>query len=227
MVSGMHQISGYLSGLLTIVMVLPYVRDILRGKTRPVRAAWFIWTVLGVIAFSSQYAKGATTSLLLPAGQTIAVFVVFLFSLRFGVGGFTRRDLGALVAAAVGLILWGITREPALALTFVILANSMGAALVLSKAYSNPFSETLSTWLISGVSGIFGFFAVRELTPALVAYPLYIMVTNLAIAGVIVFRRRRIVIRPDPPPDHRSPLVTTSPARWPPRTRCPPSPRRT
>ncbi|KKT58129.1 MAG: hypothetical protein UW52_C0064G0012 [Candidatus Gottesmanbacteria bacterium GW2011_GWA1_44_24b] len=59
----MLQTFGLLSAVIFPISYFPYVRDTLRGKTKPERASWFIWATLGAIAFFSQLAKGATDSL--------------------------------------------------------------------------------------------------------------------------------------------------------------------
>ena len=173
-------------------MVVPYIRDIFLLKTKPVRASWFIWTALGAIAFFSQLAKGATDSLWLVGGQTLAVLIVFLLSLKFGVGGLTKRDIKALIGAAVGLVLWYITDEPLWELFIVIVIDAIGAILTIIKSYDDPESETLSTWFMSGTSGILGALAVGSLNPILLVYPVYLMVANYAVVGAILFGRRRI-----------------------------------
>lgn len=177
----MLQIFGYVSALLSIVMIFPYIRDIFRLETKPERASWFIWTILGFIAFFSQLAKGATDSLWLTVGQTGSVLIIFLLSLKYGYGGLGKRDLRALAGAGIGLILWYITSEASFALFFVIFVDSIGTLLTVLKAYQDPGSETLSTWVISGTSGIFGMLAVGSLNPILLAYPLYLTLANYAV----------------------------------------------
>ena len=189
----MLQIFGYFSALLSIIMIAPYIRDIFRLETKPERGSWFIWTVLGFIAFFSQLAKGATDSLWLTAGQTAAVFIIFLLSFKYGHGGLEKRDLRALIGSGIGLILWYITREAAIALIFVILVDGIGTLLTLLKAYEDPGSETLSTWAISGTSGIFGMLAVGSFNFVLLAYPFYIMLANYAIVGAILFGKRHMI----------------------------------
>lgn len=182
---------GYISALLSIVMVFPYIRDIFKLETKPERGSWFIWTILGFIAFFSQLAKGATDSLWMTGGQTAAVLVIFLLSLKYGYGGFGKRDLQGLAGAGVGLFLWYITREAAYALIFVILVDGIGTLLTAIKSYNDPESETLSTWVISGTSGIFGMMAVGSLDLILLAYPLYIMLANYLIVATITLGKRR------------------------------------
>src|SRR5665213_1725997 len=116
----MDQLFGYTAGILSAVCYIPYFRDILLRKTKPERASWLIWMVLGVIAFFSQLNKGATDSLWLTGIQTIGVVITFLLSLKFGVGGFTKNDYIALLFAALGLVAWYVTKEAAFALYIVI-----------------------------------------------------------------------------------------------------------
>lgn len=188
----MLQIFGYISAVLSIVMIIPYIRDIFRLETKPERGSWFIWTVLGLIAFISQLSKGATDSLWLTAGQTVSVLVIFLLSIKYGYGGLGKRDIQGLLGAGVGLLLWYLTREAAFALIFVILIDSIGTYLTAIKSYSDPESETLSTWVISGTSGIFGMLAVGSFNFILLAYPFYIMLANYAIVGAIFLGKKRI-----------------------------------
>ncbi|MBT4856699.1 hypothetical protein HON52_00745 [Candidatus Uhrbacteria bacterium] len=164
----------------------------MQRKTRPKRASWFIWAVLGFIAFFSQFAKGATDSLWLTGGQTFAVFVVVVLSIKYGVGGFTKRDVTALIAAFVGLIIWYITSEAAFALFIVIGIDSIGSILTFIKSYHEPASETLSTWFMSSVSGFFGTLAVGSLSFTLLAYPLYIGIANLLIVVAILLGRKNL-----------------------------------
>lgn len=189
----MLNIFGYISAILSILMIAPYIRDIFLKKTKPERASWFIWTVLGFIAFFSQFAKGASSSLWLTTGQTIAVLIVFLLSIKYGVGGLTNRDIKALIAASVGLVLWYLTNEASYALIIVILIDATGTLLTVLKGYKEPETETMSTWIISGTSGIFGALAVGMINPILLAYPLYIVIANYTVVGAMVLGKKKLL----------------------------------
>ena len=187
----MLQIFGYISALLSIIMIFPYIRDILQKKTKPERGSWLIWTVLGAIAFFSQMAKGATDSLWLTAGQTLAVFIVFLLSIKYGYGGVEKRDTKALFGAGVGLLLWYLTKDAAYALLIIILVDAIGTFLTAIKSYKDPGSETLSTWVLSGTSGIFGMLAVGNFDLILLVYPFYIVIANFSVVAAILLGRRK------------------------------------
>jgi hypothetical protein len=187
----MTLIFGYTAAALSILMAVPYVRDILYGKTKPERASWIIWTALGGIAFFSQFAKGATDSLWLTGGQTVAVLIILLLAIPYGVGGLTKRDGIALLAAGFGLLLWYFTKEAAWALLIVIAIDSIGTMLTAMKIYADPGSETLLTWIMSGTSGIFGLLAVGHIEWILLAYPLYIAIANYTIVVASFAGRRK------------------------------------
>lgn len=187
----MLQIFGYISAALSIIMIIPYVRDIFTKNTKPERASWLIWTVLTSIAFFSQLAKGATDSLWLTGGQTLAVLIVFILSLKYGVGGLTQRDMTALIGAAIGLVIWYFTKEPAYALLISILIDSIGTLLTVIKSYQEPETETVSTFVMSGTSGIFGALAVGSWSGILLTYPFYIIIANYSIVAAILLGKRK------------------------------------
>ena len=58
-------ILGLAAGLIGVFDTIPYVRDTLRGATRPHRGTWLIWGVLAIVVCLSQYADGASWSLVM------------------------------------------------------------------------------------------------------------------------------------------------------------------
>jgi len=186
----MLQVFGYVSAILSIIMIIPYIWDILHKKAQPERGSWLIWTVLGSISFFSQMAKGATYSLWFTGTQTVAVLIILLFSIKYGYGGLAKRDTKALIGAGVGLVLWYLTKEAAIALFIVIMVDAIGVYLTTIKSYEHPESETLTMWLMSSASGFFGMLAVGGFNPILLLYPFYIVMANLVVVAAILLGRR-------------------------------------
>jgi len=182
---------GLIAGVLGFVCCIPYIRDILLKKTKPERASWLIWTVLGGISFLSQLAKGASNSLWMTGADTLGVAITFILALRYGIGGLTSRDIKALLVALIGLVLWYFTKEPAFALIIVILVDGAGAVLTILKAYADPSSETMSTWFLSGLSGFVAAFAVGSFNWILLSYPIYIGIANWSVIGAMLLGKRK------------------------------------
>lgn len=177
----MAEVFAILSGIVVLIGGPPYLMDILKGKTRPQRTTWFIWSVQGLIAFGSQVGLGAHWSLVFAGLNAAGNLTVFLLSLKFGVGGWKRIDMAALVIACVGLIISIAARAPFIALLGVILADFAGVVPTVRKTFLMPKSETSITWLALGTSSLLAIGSVGAWRFSLLLYPAYMAFVNYAV----------------------------------------------
>ncbi len=183
---------GLLSGLLSTVAYVPYIIDTLRRRTSPDRACWLIWSTLGSIAFFSQVYEGASASLLFAGVQVSGTIIVFLLSIKFGAGEYlSRKNQRILLVAALGLVAWYTTENAAYALAITISISLLGGAVTVHKAYLDPDSETLSTWVVALIASICAVLSVGKLDLTLLAYPLYLLTLYTAIVVAMVLGRMR------------------------------------
>lgn len=183
---------GYLSALASTMAFAPYIIDTLKRRTQPQRCSWFIWSVLGTIAFFSQNFEGATTSLWFAGAQVSGTIVISLLSIRFGVGGILNKaDLAVLALAGLGLYAWYVTETAVYALAITISISLLGGSITIMKAFHRPNGETLTTWCLSLVGAVFALLAVGHLNWVLLAYPLYLLTLNSAIVLALALGRRR------------------------------------
>jgi hypothetical protein len=84
---------GLLAGVVGVADTIPYVRDTVRGRTRPHRGTWLIWSILAIVVCRSQRADGGSWSLIMAAAQAILTSIIFLLSIRRGEGHHLRRRL--------------------------------------------------------------------------------------------------------------------------------------
>jgi hypothetical protein len=194
--------AGLAAAALSLIDPLPYLQDVVRGTTRPQRGTWCIWTVLGVTAFLSQWAGGATWSQLMlgrhaaRGSQTLQVWV------SPGGGGCGPVDVALTSVAAVGVAGWLATSQPLVGTVCVIVADLAAFALMLPKTWRDPGSETLSTFVLAAAAGGLGAVAVGSLRPALLLYPTYYALVNGTTAAVIHLRRTTLATaEPTPIPE--------------------------
>ena len=187
---------GLLAGVVGIADTIPYVRDTIRGSTRPHRGTWLIWSVLAIVVCLSQRADGATWSLIMAAAQAVLTGAIFLLSIRRGEGGLSPADVLMLTLAGGGVIGWIVADEPVIATACVVAADLIGAAMMVPKTYRDPGSETLATFALASLSGALATGAVGTLDPSLLLYPVYYCLANGALAVLIRQRRRRLASRP-------------------------------
>jgi hypothetical protein len=186
---------GVLAGVVGIADTIPYVRDTIRGSTRPHRGTWLIWSVLAIVVFLSQRADGATWSLIMAAAQAVLTGAIFLLSIRRGEGGLSPADVLMLALASGGVIGWIVADEPVIATACVVAADLIGAAMMVPKTYRDPGSETLATFALASLSGALAVGAVGTLDPSLLLYPVYYCLANGALAVLIHHRRRLLASR--------------------------------
>ena len=114
----------------------------------------------------AQGADGARWSLVPLVVQATGSCLVLALSVRLGQGGLSRVDLGLLVLAALGLAGWLSVDEPAIATACVVVADLLAALMMVPKAWRDPHSETLSTFVLASASGALTAMAVGSLVAA-------------------------------------------------------------
>jgi hypothetical protein len=191
---------GLLGGVLAVIDPVPYVRDIVRGTTRPHRGTWLIWSVLGCTALASNWAAGGAWSLVVLVVQATSTVLVFALAVRRGVGGVSRGELALIGLAGAGVVGWAVSSEPLTATVFVVLADVVAAVMMVPKTWRDPWSETPSTYALSAGSGVCCTLAVGQLAADLLTYPVYFTLVNLSVTLLILGRRRclRRGVRPLP-----------------------------
>ena len=186
---------GVLAGVIGIADTIPYVRDTLRGATRPHRGTWLIWGVLAVVVCLSQYADGASWSLIMAGVQAVLTSLIFLLSIRRGEGGLSPAEVVMIAIAAAGVIGWLLADEPLVATGCVVAADIIGAAMMVPKTYRDPESETLVTFVFASVGGALAAGAVGALDFSLLLYPVYYCLVNGALA-LLIHHRRAVLAGP-------------------------------
>jgi hypothetical protein len=189
---------GVLAGAIGVADTVPYVRDILRGGTRPHRGTWLIWGVLAIVVCLSQRADGASWSLIMAGTQAVVTGFIFLLAIRRGEGGVSASERIMIAVAGVGIIGWIAVHEPIVATACVIAADLIGAAMMVPKTYRDPGSETLATFAFASFGGALAAGAVGVLDISLLLYPIYFCLVNGAIA-LLIHQRRGCRRSPDAP----------------------------
>lgn len=185
----MYQIIGIVSGLLIITASIPYMIDIVRGRTKPQRMAWVIFLTLSAISFFAQITEGATGSLWFALVMFVQAIMIFFLTMKFGVGGHSKIDIISLLLSLLILAVWGLTQSAALAIICTVSVNTIGKVLVAIKCYKQPNTEYLPTWVISFMASTLAVISVGSLDWILMLPALQNAVTVGMIALVIISRR--------------------------------------
>lgn len=181
--------AGQLAAVFSILAYLTYIIAALKGKNRPSRASWFIWTVVGFIIATSYYYSGATTTLWVPVSNCIGQLVIFLLALKYGTKGWSSFDTLCITGALGGLALWGIFNTPLVALLANIFVDFMGALPTIKKTWKKPQEENCLSWLLFTLTNGTNILALNTWDFGVVILPVYLFAVSLTVT-VLIFRQK-------------------------------------
>lgn len=176
------QLLGQAAAILAFVGLIPYIRSILRGETKPNRASWFIWLIINCSLVASYHSSGATTTIWLNLAYVITTSTIFILSLKYGVGGYTKLDISCLVGAGAGLYLWWLTKNPLTALYLNVFVDALGFIPTIKKAYLQPKTENKLSWNISTLSNALNVTALTSWQFKIALFPVYNFIFNAIVA---------------------------------------------
>ena len=175
--------------LLTVVAFFPYIRDMFLRKTTPHLYTWLIWGITQGTAVFGMIAGGGAVASISFAVATVLVLFVCVCSLRYGTKHITRFDTTLLFVALGAIVLWWFLDNPLLSVVLVTAVDLIGYVPSIKKAYKEPQSETLSTWVLFSIGNIFAILALSEFNFLTLTYMGAITLGNMAIVGVLTYRR--------------------------------------
>ena len=184
-------IAGKMAGIISLIAGIPYILAILRGQTKPNRATWSIWFVVGCLVGVSYYSSGARDTMWVPITYIIMPFIITILSFKYGEGGWTRFDRCCLLGAGMTLVSWWMFDSPLITLIANLFIDFMGGLPTIRKSYYEPEKEDRLAWTLMFISNIANLFAVKQWIFAIAIYPVYMFMVSGLIA-VLVLRKSTI-----------------------------------
>lgn len=174
-------IAGKLAGIISLAAYVPYILSIFRKETKPNRASWIIWAIVSSIIALSYREAGASYAFLAPVGYVIGSTIVFILSIRYGVGGWTPFDRRCLIGAAISLVVWRIFNSPMSALLINLFINLLGTLPTLRKVWYQPETENKVFWSLVLLGTLVNLFAVEKWIFSMAVYP----VSMIFLIGIV------------------------------------------
>jgi hypothetical protein len=166
-----------------------YVRDMIRGKSKPNLVTWGLW------AFAPLIATGAALSANADLWATLRIFIsgfspllVFLaaFFVKQGYWKLSKFDYVCGVLSLVALGVWILADSPILAILLAAIADLFATVPTVHKAWKYPETETLYTYFV-------GIFAASIIIPAIpiwnienAAFQIYLLVANTTMFFIVL-----------------------------------------
>lgn len=179
------------SSLVTL-SVIPYIKDIIKGKARPRFISWLIWTILLGLTAIVSWQEGQMASGVLSTASALACLAVTILAIRRVSLKMTRMEYFTLIGAAIGIVLWVLFDDPMLVLMTAVTVDGVAYLPTYVNGWRNPHHESLTMFVVSGVgSGLVLVAALlAQATSSGLVYPIYSVVFASIMIGILFARRR-------------------------------------
>lgn len=171
------------AGILLFAFFILYIRAI-RGETKvkkPMKASWIIWAILDTITLAGMHAKCTMNEQII--GSFFGAWIVFAFTLKYGMPGWTRLDKYCLGSAILAIVLWQIFNNPVFGIITSLIGTFIGSIPTFASAWENSSREDRLAWTIFWISCICAVISIPHRTLADAAQP----ITFLVIGTIMMF----------------------------------------
>jgi len=181
-----------LSILIGVAGSLSYIRDTIRGKTRPNRVSWGMWALAPLIGTAAAISAGAdpwATSRIFLAGFVPLIVFLVSFANRQSYWQLTVFDFLCGACSAVALVAWLFAESPELAVLLAATGDGLAALPTLRKAWTYPETENGVIFITSLIGVLLVLPSIPEWNIINSAFQIYLLAINAALI-VAIYRKR-------------------------------------
>ncbi|MEK7201764.1 MAG: hypothetical protein AAB737_03965 [Patescibacteria group bacterium] len=192
------ELLGIVSGVFLISGYVPYIYEVIKKKTIPNRASWFIWALSTTIILFGVHETGTNEAIWVPVADALGCIGIFLLSLRLGVGGWSPTDRISLAISVASLIILFFTRDAFVALLMNLGIYVSGYIPTIRKATIDPTSESMVAWSLFFIGVLLNLVTVVLGTDTGVAvwlYPIVLVLTVGTLYACLVLPAIRRMLR--------------------------------
>lgn len=183
-------ILGTVSFLIPIIGIVPYIVNIVKGKTVAHVYTWLIWAILQTIALVAQVKNGAGFGAAYGLAGVLVCYSVMFLSLKNGLKHIKKFDTFCLILALASMIVYVGLKNPLLAVIMATSTNFIGFLPTLRKTFVDPKSETISAYLSGGIGALLSILALQNYSLINSLYLINIIVTDAMLVGIILFKKK-------------------------------------
>lgn len=169
-----------------------YIRDTLRGKTKPNRISWSMWALAPLVgtaaAISAHADLWATVRIFLAGFLPLLVFIASFLN-RSSYWKLTLFDVLCGACSVFALIVWGLVDSPRSAILLAAIGDGFASLPTIRKAWKYPETETGLTYLASFVSVLLIIPSIPQWNIENSAFQVYLLAANTLLL-LAVYRKR-------------------------------------
>jgi hypothetical protein len=181
----------FLGAAVGLLGIASYIRDMFRGDVKPNRVSWLLWSIAPFIGTAAAISDGVTLAVLpvFMAGFGPLLVLIASFINKNAYWKTERFDYGCSFLSLLALSLWWVTNIPEVAILFSMASDGFAAIPTLTKSWRFPDTERAEPFLAGLFCSLTSFAAVNAWQFSSVAFPIYLILMNIALIFAI-YRRK-------------------------------------
>lgn len=182
-----------LGALIAIFGCASYAWDTLKGNNKPNRVGWSLWALAPLIAFTAELTQGVKLQqslITFSAGFGPMLVLLASFADKKAYWKIKPFDWYCAALSLTALLLWWITGKGEIAIIFSICADLLACIPTVLKSYTDPETESPMAFVAGTIGVIISLLTVQHWMFANYAFPVYLLIANASIAGIIILRSR-------------------------------------
>ncbi|MCX6798118.1 MAG: hypothetical protein NTX66_02820 [Candidatus Falkowbacteria bacterium] len=180
--------------LVQLIVIFSYSREIIRGKVKPNRITWLMWSLAPLIAAAAGFVSGvglAVVPVFMSGFGSLLIFIISFVNKK-SYWKLETFDYWCGFFSLLALILWGITKQPIVAIIFAMISDFFAAVPTLAKAWKHPETENAAPYLAGLFNALTSFAAVKMWGFTELAFPIYLILIDSSLALAVIRKKLRL-----------------------------------
>lgn len=184
---------GAIAIILTFIAYVPYIKDIVAGKTKPHIYSWISWFLTGGIVFALQLSNNAGAGALVTLAAELACALVIFLTIKHRVlSKINNADKIFILMTLIALSFWLIAKQPIISAILLTITDLLAFAPTIRKSWIAPYSETLSFYFLNILRFGLAVVALSNYTAVTMLYPATWLIANTLFILMLVLRRKAL-----------------------------------
>lgn len=173
--------------IIALIGTSTYIIQMFKGKAKPNRVSWLIWSIAPLIAAFAAISSGVTLAVIpvfMAGFGPLIVFIISLF-IKEAYWKITKFDYICGGLSILALILWYVTSNPKIAIIFSIISDFLACVPTIAKAWKYPETESSIAYLGGMFSAATSFAAAGVWDFESLGYSIYLILADITIVFAI------------------------------------------